>query len=852
MYYLWANPLLGLNMPGFLRGFSFDQLSFWLGFLTGFLFWWYLNRTRPILSQVWQNLRLRLREARAGLTTSVEARHRNDTLRFVQQLHLASPLFSLDEILVAPSLLAPPIPPQPGSDEPSADIANLTIPYLPDWPELASQFNARRLSFAEALSGGANLILIGQPGSGKTVALAHLACQIARRDPSYGELAESLPFFIHISDLLPEEAYEGQLIERLYAALAPNASTLTLPRLSNLLRQSFETGHALLLLDGLDEAPPALLAEGVSFLESVLQQYPATRIVAAASTDNFTGLPGLGMIPLALAAWGEAQRQQFLNQWGTLWRRYIVNGDKSNADQIMPSLLNAWLLGENSSFTPLELTLRTWAAYAGDALAPGPAQAIEAYLRRMTAGLPTARPALEAFALQMIITLRQTLTPKEARAWSGEIESPLGSPSEEETTPDETAHKPLRGKRVARQLPGILPDLLERGLLVERLNTRLSIIHPAITAYLAASALSTVGNGTNLQIQPTWIGKSLTLAYLSALGDVTQLARANLERFDDPLLRDQFSTGRWLRMVPKDASWCTLTMRFLANTTQRKDLPLAQRTQALMALLTAGDPGVGTLLRHWLSSTEPGLRCLATLGSGYLHDVQAIPALSNLLYDSSPAVTRAACLALVTIGDKRAIESLAPALLHGEESLRHSAAEVLALHPTEGHPLLKDGSQVEDLLVRRAVVYGLVKIRQPWARQLLEKMAFEDEQWIVRSAATHALEEIAAPLPYIPHPHQELSDTPWLIAFGSQRAIGVSPGEPAFDLLLTALKEGDEEQKLAAMEYLCLHGDERALPMLYQILIDDQGELREVAFTTLWHMAAAGISLPSPATMPPS
>jgi len=839
-------------MQGFLRGFSLDQLSFWLGFLAGILFWWYLNKSRPILSQVWQSVRLRLREARAGLITSVEVRHRNDTLRFVQQLHLASPLFSLDEILVSPRLLAPPIPPQPGGDDLPADITNLTIPYLPDWPELASQFNARSLSFAEALSDGANLILIGQPGSGKTVALAHLACQVSRRDPSFGELAERLPFFIHISDLLPEEAYDGQLIERLYAALAPYASALTLPRLPNLLRQSFETGHALLLLDGLDEAPPALLAEGVSFLASVLEQYPATRIVAAASTDNFTGLPGLGLIPLALTAWGEAQHRQFLDQWGTQWSLYIPNADKSKADQTMPSLLNAWLLGEDRSFTPLEFTLRTWAAYAGDALEPGPTQAIEAYLRRMTAGLPTARPALEAFALQMIITLRQTLTPKEARAWSGEIESPLGSPSSEDSAPDETALKSLTGKRIARKLPGILPDLLERGLLVERLNTRLSIIHPAITAYLAASALSTIGNGSNLQTEPTCLGKSLTLAYLSALGDVAQLARVNLESFVDPLLRDQFSTGRWLRMAPKDASWRSMTMRFLANIIQRNDLPLAQRTQALMALLTAGDPGVGTLLRHWLSSTEPSLRILAAFGSGYLQDVQAIPTLSNLLNDSSPAVSRAACLALVTIGDKRAIESLAPALLHGEESLRRSAAEALALHSTEGHPLLKDGSQVEDLLVRRAVVHGLVKIRQPWARQLLEKMVIEDEQWIVRSAATHALEEIAAPLPYIPRPHQELSDTPWLIAFGSQRAIGVSPGEPAFDLLLTAIKEGDEEQKLAAMEYLRLHGDERALPMLYRILKDDQGELREVAFTTLWHMAAAGINLPSPATIPPS
>jgi hypothetical protein len=95
-------------------------------------------------------------------------------------------------------------------------------------------------------------------------------------------------------------------------------------------------------------------------------------------------------------------------------------------------------------------------------------------------------------------------------------------------------------------------------------------------------------------------------------------------------------------------------------------------------------------------------------------------------------------------------DSVATELLQGTEELRRAAAEALANNPEEGHPALADGSSMPDLLVRRAVVYGLVRVRQPWALQLLEKMQVEDEQWVVRSAATQALEEIHKPDPRLP------------------------------------------------------------------------------------------------------
>jgi len=72
---------------------------------------------------------------------------------------------------------------------------------MPSWPELAAVYNAPTLTLAQALSGGANLVVIGQPGIGKTVAIAHLASQAANRSEELGPLKDAIPFLIHVADL---------------------------------------------------------------------------------------------------------------------------------------------------------------------------------------------------------------------------------------------------------------------------------------------------------------------------------------------------------------------------------------------------------------------------------------------------------------------------------------------------------------------------------------------------------------------------------------------------------------------------------------------------------------------------
>ena len=122
-------------MLNFLRNFDLDGASFAIGFIVGSIAWWLLNTLRPYLRRALRALRVQISDAREGMTQGTEIRLANDTLRHVQGLHLAAPLFSLDEIRIEPRILAPPPRARPGEDPPDLDIVTQTIPYLPDWPE---------------------------------------------------------------------------------------------------------------------------------------------------------------------------------------------------------------------------------------------------------------------------------------------------------------------------------------------------------------------------------------------------------------------------------------------------------------------------------------------------------------------------------------------------------------------------------------------------------------------------------------------------------------------------------------------------------------------------------------------
>jgi hypothetical protein len=84
------------------------------------------------------------------------------------------------------------------------------------------------------------------------------------------------------------------------------------------------------------------------------------------------------------------------------------------------------------------------------------------------------------------------------------------------------------------------------------------------------------------------------------------------------------------------------------------------------------------------------------------------------------------------------------------------------------------------------------------------------------------------------------------MAFAGKQGIGISPNQPATNLLLMALRNGSEEERLSSLVYLRQVPTEIVLGELYHILYSGDTTLREAIFQILWELAASGIALPDP------
>lgn len=838
-----------------------DPTSFFIGFFVGIAVWVLVGRARPLFTQARENFKEQRETAKVRRTSGLEDNHRRITLRRAQGMHLAASLFALDEILQEPRLMAPPTPVEPGVISIQEDIISQTLPYMPAWPQLAGIYGAPSLSMVEAVAGGANIVVTGSAGAGKTVALAHLASEAANlrvRLDAKSDL-EAVPFLFHVADLDLGSDGSRDPISVITTAAGEFAPIFDLSRMAGFIQRTFKDGQALLIVDGVDELDPAGQTNAINWFKALLKSYPAARIVTTASATQLNGLISLGFSPLALISWNQRVTSRFIRQWGELWSRTVaLEALKSSSSDIEPLLLNAWISLEEHNLTPLEWTLKVWGAYAGDSLGPRVLDSIATHLRRVApGGTPVA--ALELLAMQVVLTAQPLFDPRSARAWVKQYDivddKPIES-AETVTTTTEGGKTPLtesqkiriKKSKAGEAVPtyGLLGKMVESGLLVAHAGDRMRFLHSVLSGYLAGQAIGDNNADQTLLGQPDWNGKSLALHYLAARGDASAAADVLLKQSDLPLHSQTFEVARWLRDAPREAAWRTRVFANLLNILQAEGQPIGLRGQALAAFATSGDTGVATLFRSLLESRSFEVIPLACLGSGAIRDPKAISVLEEVLQAPVGAARRAACLALVTIGTEHSLDAVARALLHGDDELRRAAAEALANDPNEGYDMLKEGATLADIMVRRAVVPGLARIDQPWALETLQKMQVEDDQWVVRNLATQFIEQKSSIDPRVPRKLKTPSESTWLIEFAGKQGMGVSRGGPSTDILLNAYKLGDTEERLAALPYLKRVANDGIIGALYNGMYGEDPEVREASFLAIQEIGSNGLSLPHP------
>ncbi|MEJ5203484.1 MAG: NACHT domain-containing protein, partial [Anaerolineales bacterium] len=610
-------------MPGF-PNIQVDQISFWLGFLTASLFWWFISRLKGYFPVFQEYFRQRKEAAQKKSLSSLEIAIRQETLRRSQYQHLAHSLFSLEEILVPPRLIPPPIPFDPDQDSKPISLIDQTIPYFPDCPELSAQYSTSTISPQHLIESKANIALIGNAGSGKTVTLAYIATLIAKSNPETETIASFVPIFLHILDINYEKAQEADdplaLISEAYKGFLP----LTVQsRFSRFLQNAVSEGRVLFLLDGLDELPPASLKEAALFLKLLLERYPAIRFITTISPHD---IDGLGVLPIhfvGIAAWNREECRQYFAQWGKQWNTHLAPEieRKYSLEPLNPQLITNWLLGENRYYTPLEWTLLLWAIYAGDITEIKLHEALDVYLQRFTGAL-LPRQALEKLALNMCYNQRISYRYDEIEKFFAKYTPDIQAqqhPEEEivHRTQEVSKKQPVKVSSSGRAIN----SLLELGIFTEHAEEEVRFGHPLIIGYLAGCAAE--NEDENILHHQFWSAKILAAQFMVSRGQATQWAKKTVIQQDFPLHKNFILCVRAVKDVSGEYEWKTAIMRRLVELLHDERLPLLAKSRMLAGMINSNDPLVATLMRQLLRSNSATVRQLAALGCGALQDGKA-------------------------------------------------------------------------------------------------------------------------------------------------------------------------------------------------------------------------------------
>lgn len=762
---------------------------------------------------------------RERLNRNIDTRYREAVIQQANGLHVAGHLVPLEQIAILPRFYTLPEPYNPMEEEPEIYTGPLSfIPLTPDWSQAMSSYQIPGIPLERLLRGEDNIALLGAPGSGRTSALALMSILAARQkeDNQSGGLLDvaRMPIYFHMADLdLNPQTWglNADPIDPVLAAAGIRMRSLAEQSL-HAVQGQFTGGYGLILADGWDELPPDGQAKSIDFLRTLISTYPGNRVVVAGPVRGFKPLQELGLAPAFIVPWGQLEFSELGRLWSTAWPD-IGGTNKEPASEPDQEVVRRAARG-NRARSPLDVTLKIWATFAGDDPGQGRRGWYSAYINRTIPSIDL-RPALERIGERDLATATQAgVSIEEANAVTDAARSTIAS-----------------------RTPMTTPDFIyfitnQTRLIIERVNKRMTFAQPVIAAYLAAESLG--GSPFVESLLDGRLQSDMTIAFLSQIRDITPYVTKRLAEYDDIERNKTLAMAMWATDASPTAAWRGDVFKQLAQLLlSPSQFPLV-RERTMAALVASRDSNVGFIFREGLKSPDSRIRTLSAIGLGGLGDPETVTLLGEAIIDQDPSVVVAATLALGAIGTKPALDFMIQVMLTGFEMARRAAAEMFAGNLAgEGHDLLKEAIKEQDYMTRRAAVYGLQRVQEDWVVPLLDEAQLRDDQWLVRSAATNALEELRKPSDIAPKHRPRPEESPWLGSWLADRDDNLQSGEFGVGQLIRALLEGDDAIRFAAAETLASLGPIEGITPLYAALRDNHAEVRDAAYRALAAIGSA-------------
>jgi len=803
------------------RPWHFDLVSALAGALLAFLLSALAYLSREALKQVWDRIRGMADRGSRYLQASMEENYRERVAAYGQDTTTAVPGISIAETFVEPEVAVPLQCPTSLEELEATPPISISLPF-------------HRAQGEHQL-----LAILGGPGSGRTSLLTYIAHSNAQ-GTSRGEENTAglelhlgrLPLMVWLPSMGWAPAADSPTIQD---AAEEDGSTKKdsvepVDSVDRLLRAAMETvrasgswskpvrryltaGKAVILMDGWSELFPEQRRLAAQWVSNVTTALPGNLWVVSADLRGYSPLTEAGFVPLRLLPWSREHLAKLVHNWIQTWNPESPPYP-SAVDRLVTSLEHA-AQGEAPT---LELALRTF-VYLCDNQIPRKRSALYDRAFELLIWdeenpwlLAACRGALGSIALEMQ-QLGETMIQKQQIIAAVD---PFLPPSDESTT---------RAAAVAfRVMTGA------RGIVHSVRGNKYAFAHPLWQAHFAARQLAVVDPVTLVPHldDHSW---AEVFGFYAESANIEPLVVAWLSVPDDIIHSRWQTLVRWVNAAPKEAAWRNGAMRTIARELLEPGLSPSARCALSRALAQTDIEGVKYLFKQAITNPSPEVRAAAAEGLAILANESDLQLIENTIIDNNDIVLEAAIAGLATLRLDAATRLLERLFLNTDEAHLPAVAKALARSGDEGRAFLREALQSDDVMLRRSAVIGLAQIE---AKDVLEHVVQEDEQWIVRSAAIAALSKLekkdavqgAAPPPSI-------EQLPWLISWAAEQGEGVGTDEAARATLWRAIKEGEPAVRFGAAQALVRVGEPSDVQVLRDALVDTNPAVVDTALDAL-------------------